>query len=184
MALNMGWGWVEPPPFADFRSFSFSPQVNAKDLDPKYAHIQVTYLKPFFDEKELLERRTDFERNHNISRFVFETPYALSGKKHGSVEEQCKRRTILTSEFGLPEWHRRGGASTAAHRTCCEVRARWPMAARGAERQAKEETREKRGPEVVSAGIPRSEMQRWGEVFCPEHIFQAGSTVRAKRDVP
>uniref|UniRef100_A0A8C6YI82 Dedicator of cytokinesis 11 n=1 Tax=Naja naja TaxID=35670 RepID=A0A8C6YI82_NAJNA len=64
-----------------------SNKVNPKDLDAKYAHIQVTYLKPFFDEKELLERKTGFERNHNISQF-----------KHGNVEEQCKRRTILTSE--------------------------------------------------------------------------------------
>lgn len=92
--------------FAAVSRVSFSHQVNVKDLDPKYAHIQVTYLKPFFDEKELLERKTDFERNHNINRFVFETPYTLSGKKHGSVEEQCKRRTILTSEFGFPERER------------------------------------------------------------------------------
>nr|XP_056714924.1 dedicator of cytokinesis protein 11 [Euleptes europaea] len=79
-----------------------SNKVNVKDLDPKLAHIQVTYLKPFFDEKELSERKTDFERNHNISRFVFETPYTLSGKKHGSVEEQCKRRTILTTSNSFP----------------------------------------------------------------------------------
>ncbi|XP_053129814.1 dedicator of cytokinesis protein 11 isoform X3 [Hemicordylus capensis] len=79
-----------------------SNKVNVKDLDPKYAHIQVTYLKPFFDEKELSERKTDFERNHNINRFVFETPYTLSGKKHGSVEEQCKRRTILTTSNSFP----------------------------------------------------------------------------------
>ncbi|ETE71936.1 Dedicator of cytokinesis protein 9 [Ophiophagus hannah] len=75
-----------------------SNKVNPKDLDAKYAHIQVTYLKPFFDEKELSERKTGFERNHNISQFVFETPYTLSGKKHGNVGEQCKRRTILTSD--------------------------------------------------------------------------------------
>lgn len=75
--------------------------MNPKDLDAKYAHIQVTYLKPFFDEKELSERKTEFERNHNINQFVFETPYTLSGKKHGNVEEQCKRRTILTSECVL-----------------------------------------------------------------------------------
>ncbi|CAI5793355.1 Hypothetical predicted protein [Podarcis lilfordi] len=79
-----------------------SNKVNAKDLDSKYAHIQVTYLKPYFDEKELSERKTDFERNHNINRFVFETPYTLSGKKHGSVEEQCKRRTILTTSNSFP----------------------------------------------------------------------------------
>lgn len=72
-------------------------QVNPKDLDPKYAYIQVTYVTPFFEEKEAEERKTDFETHHNINRFVFETPFTLSGKKHGGVEEQCKRRTILTS---------------------------------------------------------------------------------------
>lgn len=73
-------------------------QVNPRDLDPKFAYIQVTYVVPYFDEKEQQEKKTDFERNHNINHFVFETPFTLSGKKHGDVEEQCKRRTILTSE--------------------------------------------------------------------------------------
>lgn len=77
--------------------FATAPQVNPKDLDPKYAYIQVTYVTPFFEEKEAEDRRTDFEMHHNINRFVFETPFTLSGKKHGGVEEQCKRRTILTS---------------------------------------------------------------------------------------
>uniref|UniRef100_A0A663FLL1 Dedicator of cytokinesis 11 n=1 Tax=Aquila chrysaetos chrysaetos TaxID=223781 RepID=A0A663FLL1_AQUCH len=79
-----------------------SNKVNVKDLDPKYAHIQVTYVKPYFEEKEISERKTEFERNHNINRFVFETPYTLSGKKHGSVEEQCKKRTILTTLNSFP----------------------------------------------------------------------------------
>lgn len=78
---------------------AYPQQVNQKDLDPKFAYIQVTFVKPFFDEKELTERTTDFEKCHNINRFVFETPYTLTGKKHGGVEEQCKRRTVLTSEY-------------------------------------------------------------------------------------
>ncbi|KAG7471086.1 hypothetical protein MATL_G00120630 [Megalops atlanticus] len=79
-----------------------SNKVNPKDLDPKYAYIQVTYVTPYFDEKELQEKKTDFERHHNIKRFVFETPFTLSGKKHGDVEEQCKRRTILTTSSSFP----------------------------------------------------------------------------------
>uniref|UniRef100_A0A8B9W0D4 Dedicator of cytokinesis 10 n=1 Tax=Anas zonorhyncha TaxID=75864 RepID=A0A8B9W0D4_9AVES len=79
-----------------------SNKVNPKDLDPKYAYIQVTYVTPFFDEKEAEDRKTDFEMHHNINRFVFETPFTLSGKKHGGVEEQCKRRTILTSIHLFP----------------------------------------------------------------------------------
>ncbi|KAM9318239.1 dedicator of cytokinesis protein 10 isoform 3-T3 [Pholidichthys leucotaenia] len=79
-----------------------SNKVNPKDLDPKFAYIQVTYVVPFFDEKEQQDKRTDFERHHNINRFVFETPFTLSGKKHGDVEEQCKRRTILTTSSSFP----------------------------------------------------------------------------------
>ncbi|XP_060098188.1 dedicator of cytokinesis protein 10 isoform X2 [Heteronotia binoei] len=79
-----------------------SNKVNPKDLDPKYAYIQVTYVTPFFEEKEAEERKTDFEMHHNINRFVFETPFTLSGKKHGGVEEQCKRRTILTTSHLFP----------------------------------------------------------------------------------
>ncbi|XP_044146239.1 dedicator of cytokinesis protein 10 isoform X1 [Bufo gargarizans] len=79
-----------------------SNKVNPKDLDPKFAYFQVTYVTPYFDEKELEDRKTDFERHHNINRFVFETPFTLSGKKHGGVEEQCKRRTVLTTSHSFP----------------------------------------------------------------------------------
>ncbi|XP_069749821.1 dedicator of cytokinesis protein 11 isoform X2 [Narcine bancroftii] len=79
-----------------------SNKVNAKSLDQKFAYIQVTFVEPYFDEKELPERKTHFERNHNIARFVFETPYTLSGKKQGGVEEQCKRRTVLTTTHSFP----------------------------------------------------------------------------------
>ncbi|XP_048834400.1 dedicator of cytokinesis protein 9-like isoform X19 [Brienomyrus brachyistius] len=79
-----------------------SSRVNPKDLDPKFAYIQVTHVTPFLEEKELAERKTDFERNHNIQRFVFETPFTTSGKKQGLVEEQCKRRTVLTTTHCFP----------------------------------------------------------------------------------
>ncbi|KAH0513482.1 Dedicator of cytokinesis protein 10 [Microtus ochrogaster] len=79
-----------------------SNKVNPKDLDPKYAYIQVTYVTPFFEEKEIDDRKTDFEMHHNINRFVFETPFTLSGKKHGGVAEQCKRRTVLTTSHLFP----------------------------------------------------------------------------------
>lgn len=86
-------------------------QVNPKDLDPKYAYIQVTYVTPFFEEKEIEDRKTDFEMHHNINRFVFETPFTPSGKKHGGVEEQCKRRTVLTSRCWPPSTCSHAGPS-------------------------------------------------------------------------
>ena len=73
--------------------------MNADDLDPKIAYIQLTFVKPFFDDQELLERQTSYERNNNIRRFVFETPFTEGGKARGSVEEQCKLKTILTSKM-------------------------------------------------------------------------------------
>ncbi|XP_064413718.1 dedicator of cytokinesis protein 9 isoform X1 [Latimeria chalumnae] len=79
-----------------------SGKVNPKDLDSKYAYIQVTHVIPYFEEKELLERKTDFEKTHNIRRFVFEMPFTVSGKRQGGVEEQCKRRTILTTTHCFP----------------------------------------------------------------------------------
>uniref|UniRef100_A0A8C2JDC4 Dedicator of cytokinesis 9 n=1 Tax=Cyprinus carpio TaxID=7962 RepID=A0A8C2JDC4_CYPCA len=79
-----------------------SGKINPKDLDSKYAYIQVTHVTPFLEEKELLERKTDFERSHNIRRFVFEMPFTVSGKKQGGIEEQCKRRTILTTMHCFP----------------------------------------------------------------------------------
>ncbi|XP_030639154.1 dedicator of cytokinesis protein 9 [Chanos chanos] len=79
-----------------------SGRVNPKDLDSKFAYIQVTHVTPYLEEKELEERKTDFERCHNIRRFVFETPFTMSGKKQGGVEEQCKRRTVLTTTHCFP----------------------------------------------------------------------------------
>ncbi|XP_058510531.1 dedicator of cytokinesis protein 9 isoform X3 [Solea solea] len=79
-----------------------SSKVNPKDLDSKYAYIQVTHVTPHLDDKDLEDRKTDFEKSHNIRRFVFETPFTVSGKKQGGVEEQCKRRTILTTTHCFP----------------------------------------------------------------------------------
>ncbi|CAL1598352.1 unnamed protein product [Knipowitschia caucasica] len=79
-----------------------SGKVNPKDLDLKYAYIQVTHVTPHLDDKELEDRKTDFEKSHNIRRFVFETPFTVSGKKQGGVDEQCKRRTVLTTTHCFP----------------------------------------------------------------------------------
>nr|XP_042141291.1 dedicator of cytokinesis protein 9 isoform X10 [Peromyscus maniculatus bairdii] len=79
-----------------------SGKVNPKDLDSKFAYIQVTHVTPFFDEKELQERKTEFERCHNIRRFMFEMPFTQTGKRQGGVDEQCKRLTILTAIHCFP----------------------------------------------------------------------------------
>nr|CAB3239439.1 dedicator of cytokinesis protein 9-like [Phallusia mammillata] len=79
-----------------------SGKVNRKDLDPKFAYIQVTYVTPYFDEQERGQRRTYFEKNHNVRNFVFETPFTPQGRARGDIEEQWKRKTILTTSHSFP----------------------------------------------------------------------------------
>ncbi|GFY79358.1 dedicator of cytokinesis protein 9 [Trichonephila inaurata madagascariensis] len=80
-----------------------SNKVNPKDLESKYAYIQVTNVLPYFDEDELRLRPTEFERSNNLRRFMFETPFTVdSNKIRGLPEEQCKRRTILTTLYSFP----------------------------------------------------------------------------------
>ena len=82
--------------YFDGDPLTFSPQVNVHDLDPKYAYVQVTYVTPYFDENEEKERQTDFERSNNLRQFMYETPFTKNGKARGEIDEQYKRRTVLT----------------------------------------------------------------------------------------
>lgn len=76
-----------------------SVPVDASELDPKIAYIQVTHVTPYFEKSELEVRQTEFEQNNNVSCFMFETPFTKEGKVRGNPEDQWKRRTILTSTF-------------------------------------------------------------------------------------
>lgn len=77
-----------------------------KDCDPRYAYIQIIHVIPFnhiLDESK--DRITEFEKVNNVTRFMFETPFASSdpNKTHSTdCEEQCKKRTILTTKYALP----------------------------------------------------------------------------------
>ncbi|CAG9771792.1 unnamed protein product [Ceutorhynchus assimilis] len=78
-----------------------STPVIQSDLDPKLAYIQVTHVTPYF-EKGLEDRQTEFEQNHNVSTFMYETPFTKDGKARGNPEEQWKRRTILKTTYSFP----------------------------------------------------------------------------------
>ena len=73
-------------------------QVNVAALNLEHAYIQITHVQPHFSPEDLDERKTKFERENNISKFVFETPFTQDGKPHGDVTKQCMRKTILTSK--------------------------------------------------------------------------------------
>ncbi|KAJ3657218.1 hypothetical protein Zmor_016234 [Zophobas morio] len=76
--------------------------VTQSELDPKLAYIQVTHVTPYLEKTELEDRQTDFEQNHDIDTFMFETPFTKDGKARGNPEEQWKRRTILKTEYSFP----------------------------------------------------------------------------------
>ncbi|CAD7079957.1 unnamed protein product [Hermetia illucens] len=76
--------------------------VDTSTLDSEKAYIQITYVEPYFETYELRHRETYFERNFNIKRFIFATPFTKSGKAHGDLHEQCKRKTILTTINHFP----------------------------------------------------------------------------------
>lgn len=79
-----------------------SNTVDVNTLDAEKAYIQITYVEPYFETYELRHRETHFERNFNLKRFIFATPFTKSGKAHGDLHEQCKRKTILSTANHFP----------------------------------------------------------------------------------
>ncbi|CAD5111868.1 DgyrCDS1134 [Dimorphilus gyrociliatus] len=79
-----------------------SNQICRENLDPNKMYLQITYVEPFFEDFELLQRKSSFQRNFNIRRFVFSTPFTPTGKAHGEIADQWKRKTILTCENSFP----------------------------------------------------------------------------------
>ena len=72
--------------------------MNTSALDQEHAYIQITHVVPYFESEELERRKTKFERENKISKFVYETPFTRNGRTHGDVTKQCMRKTLLTSE--------------------------------------------------------------------------------------
>lgn len=77
-------------------------QVNVSELDPKSAYIQVTHVTSYHEKSALEDRQNDFELNHDIDCFMFETPFTKDGKSRGNPEDQWKRRTIIKTEYSFP----------------------------------------------------------------------------------
>jgi hypothetical protein len=86
-----------------------SGDVEVKKLEPDNCYMQLTHVSPYFDDWELKQRKTDYERNNNIGRFIFETPFVKGSTKSQSPQlvEQWKRKTILTVEAAFPYMKRR-----------------------------------------------------------------------------
>uniref|UniRef100_A0A0P6E5D7 Dedicator of cytokinesis protein n=2 Tax=Daphnia magna TaxID=35525 RepID=A0A0P6E5D7_9CRUS len=79
-----------------------SNPIEDKDMDPQMAYVQITHVLPYFEENDLADRVTEYERNHNINRFMYEIPFTTDGRVRGSPEDQCKKRIILTTQYCFP----------------------------------------------------------------------------------
>ncbi|XP_073499898.1 dedicator of cytokinesis protein 7 isoform X5 [Phyllobates terribilis] len=79
-----------------------SNPVDKCKLDSNKAFIQITYVEPFFDTYEMKDRITYFDKNYNLRRFMYCTPFTLDGRAHGELHEQFKRKTILTTSHAFP----------------------------------------------------------------------------------
>uniref|UniRef100_UPI00358FDEC1 dedicator of cytokinesis protein 7-like isoform X3 n=1 Tax=Myxine glutinosa TaxID=7769 RepID=UPI00358FDEC1 len=79
-----------------------SNPVDRNKLDPNKACIQITYVEPYFDMYEMKQRVTYFDKNYNIRRFLFATPFTLDGRAHGELQEQYKRKSVLTTSHAFP----------------------------------------------------------------------------------
>uniref|UniRef100_A0A8C6PPJ1 Dedicator of cytokinesis 8 n=1 Tax=Nothobranchius furzeri TaxID=105023 RepID=A0A8C6PPJ1_NOTFU len=79
-----------------------SAPVNRNQLNPNKAYIQITYVEPYFDDYEMKDRLTNFEKNFNLRCFMYTTPFTKSGRPRGELNEQYKRKTILTTMHAFP----------------------------------------------------------------------------------
>lgn len=69
---------------------------------PPQAYIQITFVEPYFDEYEMKDRLTYFEKNFNLRRFMYTTPFTLEGRPRGELHEQYRRNTVLTTMHAFP----------------------------------------------------------------------------------
>uniref|UniRef100_A0A183FKK0 DOCKER domain-containing protein n=1 Tax=Heligmosomoides polygyrus TaxID=6339 RepID=A0A183FKK0_HELPZ len=79
-----------------------SNNVVRTSLQASKAYLQITYLEPYFEKWERRRRPTYFERCHKIKRFMYATPFTRHGKAHGDLQDQYKRRTILSTQHSFP----------------------------------------------------------------------------------
>ncbi|KAG8130614.1 hypothetical protein E2320_017328 [Naja naja] len=54
------------------------------------------------DPRKMKDRVTPFEKNFNLRRFMYTTPFTKDGRPRGELSEQYKRKTILTTMHAFP----------------------------------------------------------------------------------
>lgn len=78
-----------------------SGAIDRSTLNPDEVYLQITAVKPHFP---LGTKRptTDYERYTDVRHFVYDTPFTVDGGSHGALDQQFKRRTVITTGSPLP----------------------------------------------------------------------------------
>lgn len=80
-----------------------SGEVDRSTLDPDVGYIQITSVVPYFEKGELHSRMTQYEQNHLLRTFYYDTPFTKEGnQQQGPIDKQWIRRTLLTVEEAMP----------------------------------------------------------------------------------
>lgn len=83
----------------DFIILSEGGKIDESKLDKNKSYVQVTSVLPYFDDRT---ERTEFQKNNNINKFMYETPFTKSNDGSTGVRYQYKRRTIVTTSHHFP----------------------------------------------------------------------------------
>ncbi|EGG25220.1 DOCK family protein [Cavenderia fasciculata] len=88
--------------------FPDSGRIVPSNLDQEKLYLQITSLKPYFDSKSDEEPRIAYiDRKTLLTKFVFITPFTLSGKIQGSITEQFHRKSIISIDCTAPNMLKR-----------------------------------------------------------------------------
>eukprot|EP00475_Leptophrys_vorax_P015907 TRINITY_DN22294_c0_g2_i1.p1 TRINITY_DN22294_c0_g2~~TRINITY_DN22294_c0_g2_i1.p1 ORF type:complete len:841 (-),score=197.70 TRINITY_DN22294_c0_g2_i1:36-2483(-) len=80
-----------------------SNPIDASTLDPNEAVVQLTFVKPYFTEKEVEERASFVSLHTALSKFEFTTPFRKPGNMNANdLAGQLKRHTVLSVGNGFP----------------------------------------------------------------------------------
>eukprot|EP00898_Chlorokybus_atmophyticus_P008281 jgi/Chlat1/8454/Chrsp80S07860 len=77
-----------------------SHTVSTTELLPGVGYIQVTFVDPLPQDMNVTDLIVD--QNTGLSRFTYDTPFTPSGNVHGGLQDQWKRRTVLTTDGTFP----------------------------------------------------------------------------------
>lgn len=79
-------------------SYSGKPE----GLNPRDNWVQITYVTPYWEDNQLVERPCYIDRNTNISKFTFTTPFSSGSADNSSKSPRVKDQCLLVTVLHVP----------------------------------------------------------------------------------